>query len=386
MRKKIILLPLALSLAFSVFAQGIEFDQSGLYYEVNSVSDKTLTLLAAVSDSCYGDFALPASVTYNGEEYKISDIKDRAFSGCARITSIIIPESVIHIGDNAFYNCPNIEAVYALSPTPGEIDLFNPFVLDGTHAVSDGSVSVNYVNNEQLGRTVTEISGSGSWRCSFSLPSGYVPAGSYKVSIGILPSHDGKPCYFHPVIYAFVFDGKRSIYDPIKYDTIRDSRGRMRLVESAQYISNDPSKYDVITLSEALEMPENAYNLYLELSLDCNEKIKDQYSNMMVFDRLTFEPIDTTFAVESYAGPFMGKVFKNATLYVPEGAVDAYGSADGWKLFKSITVDPNAPTNVYKVEAPVQETIIYDLNGRKLSAPAGSGISIINGKSVFIAE
>ncbi len=412
MRKKIILLPLAMSLAVSVFAQGIEFDQAGLYYEVNSVSDKTLTLLGAVSDSCNGDFVLPVSVTYNGEEYKISDIVEKAFFGCNGMTSIIIPESVIRIGDgafmycqsltdviingtphigvNAFDRCPNIEAVHAISSTPGEIALFNPFVLDGTHVVPGGNASVNYVNSEQLGRTVTEISGSnpesGSWKCSFSMPYGSVPAASYKASIGILPSPDGKPCYFHPVIYATVPNGKRYIHDPIRYDTIIDSRGRMRLVPTAEYISNDPSKYDVITISEELQIPENAYDLTLELSLDCNEKIREHFSDMMVFDRLSFEPIDTVFALESYAGPFVESVFNNATLYVPEGAVDTYGSADGWKLFKSIVVDPTAPTNVYRVEAPVQETIIYDLYGRKLSAPTGSGIFIINEKKVFVAE
>ncbi len=390
MRKKIILLPLAMSLAVSVFAQGIEFDQAGLYYEVNSVSDKTLSLVKAESDSCSGVVALPGSVTYNGVDYKISDIKDRAFSGCDGMTSIIIPESVIRIGVNAFDKCPNIESVYAASPVTAEILLSNPFVLDGSHVSGGSNSTVNYVFNQELGRNVTMISGNETspwrWSCDFSMADVSLPAGSYKASLGIVPSADSLSIYFHPIVYTSTSNGRLDLYDPIHYDTIMDSRGRMRLVPSAEYFTNDHSKYDLISFKDALVIPEDNHDLSIELGLNYDERIKDNFSDVIIFDRLILEPIDTVFALESYAGPFMESVFKNATLYVPEGAVDTYRSADGWKLFKSIVVDPTAPTNVYRVEAPVQETVIYDLYGRKLSAPTGSGIFIINGKKVFVAE
>lgn len=393
MRKKIILLPLAMSLAVSVFAQS--FNQGGFYYEVNSVQDKTLSLVKAESDSCSGVVALPGSVTYNGVDYKISDIKDRAFSGCDGMTSIIIPESVIRIGVNAFDKCPNIESVYAASPVTAEILLSNPFVLDGSHVSGGSNSTVNYVFNQELGRNVTMISGNETspwrWSCDFSMADVSLPAGSYKASLGIVPSADSLSIYFHPIVYTSTSNGRLDLYDPIHYDTIRDSRGRMRLVASAEYFTNDHSKYDLISFKDALEIPEDNHDLSIELGLNYDERIKDNFSDVIIFDRLILEPIDTVFALESYAGPFVESVFNNATLYVPEGAVDTYGSADGWKLFSNIASAANAPeeiTSVRKVEAPAesQETIIYDLNGRRLSTPAGTGLFIINEKKVFVAE
>ena len=134
MRKRTVLLSLALSLAVNAFSQGFVLD--GFYYEVNSVADKTLSLVWA-GGNCKGDVVLPESVTYNGVAYKISNIDDRAFSGCDGMTSIVIPEGVIRIGDEAFRDCSGLQSI-SFPNSIAEIASYYPF---------SGCYNLSSVNN-----------------------------------------------------------------------------------------------------------------------------------------------------------------------------------------------------------------------------------------------
>ena len=54
---------------------------------------------------------IPASVTYNGINYRVTSIGDSAFCFCTSLTSIDIPNSITSIGEHAFYGCTGLTSM-----------------------------------------------------------------------------------------------------------------------------------------------------------------------------------------------------------------------------------------------------------------------------------
>ena len=74
----------------------------GIYFFLN---DSSLTA-EVTNDESYpysGDVVIPASVDYNNLTYSVTSIGSSAFYECTGLTSIDIPESVVTIGEFAFY-------------------------------------------------------------------------------------------------------------------------------------------------------------------------------------------------------------------------------------------------------------------------------------------
>ena len=57
---------------------------------------------------------MPENTTINVKEGTVS-ISDKAFYGCSRLTSVVIPNSVTSIGTDAFYNCSGLKTVINFS-------------------------------------------------------------------------------------------------------------------------------------------------------------------------------------------------------------------------------------------------------------------------------
>lgn len=77
-------------------------DDTGLNY--NLYSDYTATLLGATSEDI-SVLNIPASVTYEEEEYTVTKIGNYAFRGKSSLTSISGGENITEIGDQAFSGC-----------------------------------------------------------------------------------------------------------------------------------------------------------------------------------------------------------------------------------------------------------------------------------------
>ena len=70
-------------------------------------SDYTATLLGATSEDI-SVLNIPASVTYEEQEYKVTKIGKQAFVGKSSLTSISGGKNITEIGDNAFHGCSDL--------------------------------------------------------------------------------------------------------------------------------------------------------------------------------------------------------------------------------------------------------------------------------------
>ena len=85
---------------FSSAVWAYDFEADGIYYNITSSDEKTVEVTNGGDYS--GDVTIPATVTNEESEYRVTAIGDWAFTDCYGLTSVTIPNSVTTIGHYAF--------------------------------------------------------------------------------------------------------------------------------------------------------------------------------------------------------------------------------------------------------------------------------------------
>ena len=78
----------------------VYIDEAGLRYSLNA-EEKTAAVLAPFEDMA-GSITVPASVTFNNEEYAVTAVNAGAFLNMEGVTDVTLPEGLLKIGVNAF--------------------------------------------------------------------------------------------------------------------------------------------------------------------------------------------------------------------------------------------------------------------------------------------
>ncbi len=113
MRKHFLLWALLLSCTLPTLAH--DFTVDGIFY--NKLSDSTVAVTfqgdrySSYSNEYAGNLIIPDSVLYRDVKYAITEIGSFACYGCTTLTSVIIPNTVITIGDATFRECSSLSSI-----------------------------------------------------------------------------------------------------------------------------------------------------------------------------------------------------------------------------------------------------------------------------------
>ena len=105
--KQLLLSLLTILLPMVASATSVEID--GIYY--NIISKGKGAEVTSNPNKYTGSVVIPESVTYEGTNYSVTSIGNKAFHYCFDLTSVTIPNSVISIDDFAFQRCESLTSV-----------------------------------------------------------------------------------------------------------------------------------------------------------------------------------------------------------------------------------------------------------------------------------
>lgn len=99
-------------LFFPATASAYSFCVNGIYYDILVDNEAEVTYKDFNYNSYSGNVIIPATVTYGGTIYSVTSIGYSAFSLCSKMTSITIPNTITHVGSQAFSYCIGLKGVY----------------------------------------------------------------------------------------------------------------------------------------------------------------------------------------------------------------------------------------------------------------------------------
>ena len=106
--KKLLLFLVTFLLPIAANADPVEID--GIFY--NLIIKGKVAEVTTNPNGYKGDVVIPETIIYEDTEYRVTTISDVAFHGCIELSSLIIPENAISIGNSAFYGCKSLTSIY----------------------------------------------------------------------------------------------------------------------------------------------------------------------------------------------------------------------------------------------------------------------------------
>lgn len=96
---------------FVISAEASDFEIGGIYFNLNSDNEKTLTVTSDDNNRYEGNIIIPSNVVIDGETYIVTSIDSSAFFHCSDLVEVFIPKTIITIALHAFDYCVNLRAI-----------------------------------------------------------------------------------------------------------------------------------------------------------------------------------------------------------------------------------------------------------------------------------
>ena len=85
------------------------FTVGDFYYTINGDGVSVTLVYHVDGPAVTGEISIPATISYNGNDYAVTRIRMNAFIGCDKLTgSLTIPNTVTFLGENAFLGCSGL--------------------------------------------------------------------------------------------------------------------------------------------------------------------------------------------------------------------------------------------------------------------------------------
>lgn len=262
----------------------------------------------------------------------IKTIGKYAFSGCSAVPEIIIPQATTKISDYAFSGCSSLADVI----------------------IEDREVALSLGSN-----------GSSPLFADCPLDSVYIGG---KISYNTGSYYGYSPFYRNSSLRSVVItDTEEQIYDNEFYGCtgLKNVQIGNGVKSIGKWAFSGCSNLDYLIVGA------NVSTIGQEAFSDCSN-VTTIYAHAMV------PPVCGAQALED-----INKW--NCTLMVPNESIAAYQAAEQWKDFFFISDIPTGIENIpVDGNDALNNGVIFDLNGRRVTTPAKGGIYIINGNKVVL--
>lgn len=377
-------------------ADGDSFVFEGLNYNILSETDKTCEV-GINKDSSDPDIVIPSKATYNGVDYTVTTIGIDAFYGSHALTTLSIPETVTTIRNRAIAQTwylmdlvlPNSVTTLERRAIYGNFGLYKVTISSGLREIGpeafSGNPSLGEVNipdgveiiqddafnycstllKINFGSTLKTVGKMAFAGCS-SLPTLSVPA-----NINELKEEAFSYC---KKLATVTFE---ECAEPITLG--------INLFGQGLY-AHDPdviAKIKTLTLNRQWtckttninEMPFTKKTVLNTVNI--GPQVTSVPANTFSgSEAITAVNVNSAVCPTAVAASFPDKVYQNATLTVPDGAVEAYKAHPVWGKFLKIQGDGKSGIETVEV-APATVAEYYDLSGRRVEGTPAPGLYIV---------
>ena len=342
--------------------------------------------------SGYTTLTIPATITCEGVEYRVTGIGNEAFYECAELTDVTLPEGLERIGDKAFVACTKLwyinfpttlksigEEAFYYCRNFGSNGKLNMALPEGLESIGSRAFKMSEVVDVVIPESVTSI-GDGvfmaSCLCSIVLPQSMTSISKEMFAQTYLETIDIPESV--TTIGAGAFNGCSYL------EAIDLPEGLESIGDNAFY---NCRKLTTVTIPEGVTtIGAGAFNSCTDVSriylLGCVESIGADafYGKTLDIYCYSEEP--------PYVDASAFRCDRNkSVVHVPESAMEAYCDPENqWgRLFRNIVALTEEEMGVGQLTMDKGQGTMYDLAGRRVTHTEGlKGIYIVDGKKVVV--
>ena len=398
-----------------------EFEVNGIYYQITSIEN------SEVGVTCYGDpyedrydyykhtywgnVVIPETVTYKNQEFSVTSIGGVAFWGCAKLTSIDIPNSVTSIGVEAFYKCSGLTSINI----PDGVTSIEQSAFEGCTGLTSVKISntVTYINHEAFANcdTIEEFvfpAGTrkfphysefgGIFGIIYSDEDHYTGTFVKKLHI----SGDTNTLNLEPFETYFNYNSNNYCYNYEPYYLMLKELYIGRKLDMQLRSNNCDLNVFSTTLEKAeiggclksdIIVTNTTYNkefsindlgpTYIKTIIygDSIAEITDPVTTASeIYLRCTTPPVTEEWENSNYL---------NSILYVPQGTLAVYQNADVWKNFANIREWDSTTTDIKSPTIDNTDAVDVSIDGKQVSVTTnnlGTRVQIYNTEGVLVYD